>query len=172
MYPKGQRSSPANPCGVKVMLWIRDVALPYQGDDCLIWPFHRERTGYGRFGQGPKRRIFAHRYICEWINGPPPTAEHHAAHSCGNGREGCVNRRHLRWATPIENQQDGRQYPARKMGMAKASEIRALKGVLTEDTVAAKYGVSERTVRRIFQGQIWASGLNKHGHPITKSQAN
>lgn len=161
---KGQVSTPDNPCGSKLMLWIRDVALTHQSDDCLIWPFTRLATGYGRLGRNGKQ-IFVHRYICEWVNGPPPEPHYHAAHSCGNGHLACVNIRHLRWATPTDNQRDGRRY-ARRLGMAKAREIRSLKGNLREDVIASRFGISERTVRRIHYGEIWTGAPRKDGKRI------
>jgi hypothetical protein len=75
--------------------WIDTVALPYTGADCLIWPFGRHKDGYaqGRYPGLPTGR--AYRAICELAHGKPPTPEHEAAHTCGQGRAGCVAPGHL-----------------------------------------------------------------------------
>jgi hypothetical protein len=149
------------------MIWIRDVALPYQGDDCLTWPFTTLATGYGRIGR-ERKNVYAHRYICEWVHGPAPEPHYQAAHSCGRGHEACVNPRHLRWATPADNNRDGRR-SYKFLGMTKAAEIRALKGKMREDAVAALYQISERTVRRVFYGQSWLDARRKTGRLITRA---
>lgn len=46
------------------------------------------------------------RHMCKLKNGDPPTPDHEAAHSCGNGKHGCINPNHLRWATDAENMAD------------------------------------------------------------------
>ena len=102
---KGHVSTPDDPSGSKLMLWIRDVALKYNGDECLIWPFGRDPSGYGSFGRQGRKK-YAHRYVCELVNGPAPNPKDHAAHSCDNGPGGCVTRRHLAWKTNAENQVD------------------------------------------------------------------
>jgi hypothetical protein len=48
----------------------------------------------------------AHRVMCEIAHGPKPAPGFVAAHTCGKGREGCVNPRHLRWASQKENMAD------------------------------------------------------------------
>ncbi len=78
------------------------TAAQYTGDDCLPWPYGRDSKGYG-FVVEDGTFTGAHRRVCEEVNGPPPSPSHHAAHSCGNGRLGCVTPNHLRWATPKEN---------------------------------------------------------------------
>lgn len=82
--------------------WLAEVALPYSGDECLIWPFARQKDGYPVISH-EGRAYGAHRRLCELVNGPPPTPQHQAAHGCGKGHLGCITNRHLRWATPAEN---------------------------------------------------------------------
>lgn len=84
--------------------FYRDVVVPYDGDECLIWPYARTPAGYGVL-DGHKIKVVSRR-LCEEAYGPPPTPKHHAAHSCGNGHLGCVTRRHLSWKTPKENGAD------------------------------------------------------------------
>ena len=78
-----------------------EMALKHTGDDCFLWP--SGGRGYPKMVIDGKRRSVT-RYICEWFNGPPPTAKHEAAHWCGKGKQGCVTPEHLHWATRIENE--------------------------------------------------------------------
>lgn len=82
-----------------------EVVLPYDGTDCLFWPYARDRHGYPQMKQG-ENVVFVHRRICEEANGPAPTPGHEAAHSCHNGHLACVARRHLSWQTHAENVAD------------------------------------------------------------------
>lgn len=155
-WNKGNVSTPDNPGRSKFMLWIRDVALPYQGDDCLIWPFSRDPNGYaGTVRQG--KRICIHRYICELVHGAPPTPKHHAAHSCHNGSGGCVSPRHLSWKTNAENQHDRYDVqPHRrrqKLSAEQVQAIRDLKGKESTGVTAQRFGVSEAHTRHIQDGR-------------------
>ncbi len=71
-------------------------------DDCVVWPYSRNPQGYGQTYYSSEV-MGAHRVMCILAHGEPPSPKHQAAHSCGNGRNGCVNPAHLRWATPKEN---------------------------------------------------------------------
>lgn len=82
-----------------------ESARRYDSDECLIWPFHRNDSGYPYITDGTKKKRVT-RVLCEEANGATPSPQHEAAHSCGNGHLGCVNRHHLRWATHIENEKD------------------------------------------------------------------
>lgn len=161
---KGEVSTPENPGDSKLMLWVRDVALKYEGDDCLIWPFPRDPSGYGHFTR-QDRKIYAHRYICERLVGPAPGPKYHAAHSCDNGHLGCVNYRHLSWKSNAENQVDRRRVdPVRlrfKLMPAQVEEIRRLKGKEQPHITARRYGIGEAHTRHIQSGR--ARPLGKKG---------
>lgn len=157
---KGQVSTPDNPCGSKYMLWIRDVALPYQGDDCLPWPYSKNPTGYAAtFRDG--KTVYIHRLICEHVNGPPPEPRYQASHSCGKGHEGCVNPRHLRWKTPGDNQAEGPNHPRYKLTPVTVAEMRRMKGKPHE--IAARFGVTEATVRKVLAFKTWKHGVRDVG---------
>jgi hypothetical protein len=85
--------------------FLDDVVLSFSGDDCLDWPFARSRNGYASIRLNRKTHNL-HRLVCKLVHGDPPTLKHEAAHSCGRGSSGCVNPRHLRWATSAENRAD------------------------------------------------------------------
>lgn len=133
--------------------WIRANAS-YQGDDCLFWPFSRG-DGYGSFGfEGKNYR--AHRFMCQLVNGPPPTPLHQAAHSCGNGRNGCMTPRHLSWKTNGENQLDRRQHGTTNRSKLTAEDdakIREMAKTMTQMQIAAVFGVTHSTVQyRLYGG--------------------
>jgi hypothetical protein len=138
--------------------------LAFDEDECLVWPLSKTSAGYGRVTIDG-RTTSAHRHICEIVYGSPPTSNHVAAHSCGKGHTGCVNKRHLRWATHKENQDDrlihgthnrGEKYGRSKLTESQVREILSLKGSDTQTSIAKKYGVSLQNVNDIMRRKNWA----------------
>ncbi|AXH76956.1 MAG: HNH endonuclease [Caudoviricetes sp.] len=136
----------------------------YKSYECLIWPFSRADNGYGRSSAGG-RSISAHRLMCEAVHGEPPTNKHVAAHSCGNGRLGCVNPRHLRWATKTENEHDkflhgtmpiGEAHHNSKLTNSDALAIRQLSKRSSLASIARRYGVATPTIWKIVHKVSWA----------------
>lgn len=135
------------------------AALVCVGDECLIWPFNRTDAGYANnTGSGPGGNVS--RFICSKIHGSPPTPKHEAAHSCGNGHLGCVNPKHLRWATSVENKLDvhlqGRKPPMAKLSAKDIPEIldRISKGE-RDQSIADDFGVSQYPIYAIRVGKSW-----------------
>ncbi|MCW5692552.1 MAG: hypothetical protein KIT48_09315 [Pseudolabrys sp.] len=140
--------------------------VSYTGDDCLIWPFSRDPYyGRGRIGamNGSKKMFWAHRMMCELVNGPPPSPAHQAAHECGKGHEGCVNPRHLSWKTQSGNALDRLRH-GHRMGNRRgnktrftANQIEELRADLaagrTTVALAAKYKVA-RSVITFWKGKF------------------
>lgn len=145
--------------------FFHNVVLPYQGDDCLIWPYGRTQSGYGRMTLDGKRGG-VHRFACERVHGIPISPDLHAAHECGNGHLGCVNPKHLSWKTQLENKADELVHGTRNMGSrngrAKLTEeearaILAMKRAgLHSKYVAAQFGVCQGTVNGINAGRNWS----------------
>lgn len=73
--PKGDGNRGKGRCAA----WIFEH-VNYQGADCLIWPFSKIDTGYGQLGYLGKIHK-AHRFMCEQVNGPPPSPTLEAAHT-------------------------------------------------------------------------------------------
>lgn len=141
--------------------WIRDVALAYEGDECLIYPFNRMNTGYAQCVVDGDR-VLVHRYVCGSVHGPAPHPRLDAAHSCGNGHLGCATKKHLRWATRSENMIDAVNHGARLVGekhhWAKVADsdipaIIALRATTSLSKIAEKYGVSEGCIYSILSGK-------------------
>jgi hypothetical protein len=144
----------------EAVAFLRDN-VGYDGDGCLTWPFCTMPTGYGAFGYLRKSH-YAHRFMCELINGPAPSPVHEAAHSCGRGKFGCVDPRHLSWKTPTANALDCRAHGTHsrnpwgnmgKLSKNQIAEIWALKGRETQAKTAERFGVSASTIRDIYLGR-------------------
>lgn len=142
--------------------WIRDHAN-HTGEDCLTWPYSRTPNGYGCVTYKGRRRS-ASRIMCEIAHGAPPTPKHEAAHSCGKGHEACMNPSHLSWKTHTDNQMDRHDHGTACRGdeqwMSKLTEadvrvIRSSRFRLTQDELAARFGISSGTVAKIQLKQRW-----------------
>lgn len=142
----------------KELAWL-ELHRGFDGDDCLIWPYNRYRHGYAAGRRGGTHTT-AHRLMCELAHGPAPSPQHDAAHSCHN--RGCVNPRHLRWATKIENQHDriendthirGRKNPNAKLSEADVLAIRS--SIDTTRSLADRFSITPSTVNDIRSGRAW-----------------
>lgn len=136
-------------------------SLETETDECILYPFSGS-GGYGRLYIDGKL-TFAHRYVCTVINGNP-TADAQAAHSCGKGHLGCVNKRHLSWKTSAENNADKREHGTLLVGsshpQAKLTEqdvawIKSQRGHFTRAGMADLLGVSRATVDGVLDGRYW-----------------
>lgn len=144
------------------LAWLLRHAT-YTGDDCLRWPFAKGTKGRGTMKLNGKT-IGAHRAMCILVYGEPPTPAHEAAHSCGNGHLRCVNPRHLRWATSLQNAADaiehGRSNRGERNRKALLSEVEVLEifdadGTIPRRELADRYGVARGTIANIQSGQNW-----------------
>ena len=136
-------------------------ALSFDGDECLQWPYARV-YGYGRINLQGRSQIVS-RVICEEVHGAAPSPRHEAAHSCGNGRLGCVNPKHISWKTPEQNAADkllhgthnrGARHPLAKLTEHDARQI--FNDARDYPAIAAAYGISIATVYDIKSRRSWA----------------
>lgn len=142
--------------------WI-DANKDFNGKECLTWPFSRKEDGRGQF-KIDGRSTSASRAMCIAAHGEPPTPLHVAAHSCGKGHEGCVNPKHLRWATHSENEMDkvihgtiirGSDVKSAKLTEIDVLKIRSLAQSLTHEEIAKQTKVSRTQVSRIIRRERW-----------------
>lgn len=143
--------------------WI-DAHSQYDGLDCLPWPFATTAGGYPiAIHEG--QQTTASRIMCEKVYGPPPSPEHQAAHSCGNGHLGCMNRAHLRWDTCAGNHADklvhdthmrGERNHQTKLSESDVRAIRRASSAIPYSVLAETYGVSTGQICRIRSGERWS----------------
>lgn len=155
---------PAMPPNGAVQEFLRKLLENDQGEACVPWPFGDSRVHATVWLNGRTR--IASRLVCERAHGKPPTPKHHAAHSCGNGHERCVNPNHLRWATAAENIADkfvhGTLARGGRHGMAKLTlpQVLEIVGRLNSGAsvrlLADEYNVSRYAVYDIKNGHSWS----------------
>lgn len=138
--------------------FIKNVALPFRSDECLVWPFSRTPAGYPKMGNKLVSRI-----VCELVHGKCDKRSY-ALHSCGNGHLGCVNPRHLRWGSQSQNADDAREHGVLPLGEANgqskltaeaARYIKSMRGVVGQTELARQFGVSNVTIHDIHHGKTW-----------------
>lgn len=155
-----------------VAKFLEETVVPYDGDDCLFWPFASARGGHPRITI--KRKGYqVTRIVCERQHGAPPSPKHEAAHSCGNGHLGCVAKKHLRWATRAENEADkvidgrtpvsGENSSSAKLSESDVSRILSMRG-MPQKVLAELFGVKQNTISRILSGKRWRHLLDAGGH--------
>jgi hypothetical protein len=141
-------------------IFFNDVVLAHDSDECLLWPFSTTQKGYPHMYSAGRWKLVTRR-VCEHFHGPAPSPRHHAAHSHRENKL-CVNWRHLRWATPSENEQDkiahgtyqfGERNPMAKLTAEQVIEIRGATGSHRE--IAERYGVGREAVSKIKRGERW-----------------
>lgn len=136
-------------------------------DECVIWPHPVNSSGYPRvtvIEDGERRREYGHRLACTAANGAAPPDRPQAIHSCGNKR--CVNPRHLRWGSALENAQDtishGRSPRGERHWHHRLTEeqVRSIRSLCTlginAKAIADMYGIAESTVWSIRLRATWS----------------
>jgi hypothetical protein len=144
--------------------FYESAVLTHNSDACLLWPYTRGSDGYARIRK-LRGETLIQRLICFDIYGPPPSELHEAAHTCGHGMQGCVNPRHIRWATRDANAADkvahGTSPRGTNCGRAKLSEedvrtIRRLRAMKVPNRVLAKrFAISPAAISNINTGVTW-----------------
>lgn len=140
-----------------------NVVLATQTEGCIRWPFSLDSDGYGAMRlEGVQRH--AHNAVLRLAAGPPPSPDQsEAAHSCN--RRYCVNPRHLRWASGLENKSDQIQHGTRMRGershRAKITEAQATEIIsmlargAAHKHIAQSIPTSVSVVHQIAAGRTW-----------------
>lgn len=105
MKRKGRLEEFSNAKRGKVRAWVENHKDWSEKEDCLLWPFSSKVAGYG-VAEIEGVLQYVHRYYCGQLNGPAPSAQHNALHSCNKGKLGCVNPHHTYWGTQKQNAAD------------------------------------------------------------------
>lgn len=145
-----------------LMEWIEEH-VEHEGDECLLWPFGKVRSGYGAVAG-----TYAHRVMCEKVNGPRPSSRHRAAHLCGRGQRGCVHPKHLQWRTCEEiadlmrlrgTLMRGECHVSAKVTAKEVEDIRAMRGDQLQRDIGDLYGIAQTTVSAIQLYRNWREDI-------------
>lgn len=146
----------------KRLKWLKDHAS-HSSDECLRWPFAILPDGYGHMDlHGVSMK--ASRAMCIIAHGKPESEELEAAHSCGKGHEGCVNPKHLRWATRDENIAEfisgprlrrGEKHAQHKLSNQEVIAIREAAGKESHRATASRFDISHTLVQKIQKRLTW-----------------
>lgn len=119
-----------------------------------------KKTGYVGVEIASKDQL-VHRLVLLAFVGPCPPG-HEGAHGDGVRTNNAPS--NLRYATRLENAADrhrhgttltGEQVFGAKLNTEKVAEIRALKGVMSQREIAAKFNVTYPLIGMIHRGKIW-----------------
>jgi hypothetical protein len=132
--------------------------------DCIKWPYATNSQGYGHLNVNGAYPI-ASRLVCELAHGKPTFPKAEAAHSCGNGHEGCVNPNHLSWKTSSGNKADmvrhgtrltGERNPNSRLTVEQVSIIKeGIRARVSDSQLAHRFGVTSNVVWKIRHGRMW-----------------
>lgn len=137
----------------------------WSDDACLIWPFGKSGGYPAVWYRGAMRK--GCQIMCALSTGPRPSPKHGACHSCRGAMSGCINPKHLRWATQFENNgedrlRDGTDNRGIRNGQSRlnARNVLAIRrryatgGVLMR-VLASQYGVNRRHIGDIIKKRRW-----------------
>lgn len=165
-FPTQQRQyisghQPTLPRPLDVRFWAK---VEKRGpDDCWQWQGSLDRKGYGVIKVGKGKIARAHRV--SWILAYGDIDDTlFIMHSCDN--PGCVNPAHMSLGTCADNLKDmrdkgrhvhGETHPFSKLTAAQVTLIRTeyASGNITQQELAAKYGVGPKHISRIVTYRRW-----------------
>lgn len=132
-------------------------------DECVLWPFSKDKDGYGWFTHAGQKR--AHRVAYALKNGSIPSGMV-VMHSCD--QPACINTRHLSLGTHQDNMIDmskkgrsaipaidnkGENHGKSKLKEADIIKIRASHS--SSIKLAAEFGVARQTISDVISRKTW-----------------
>ncbi|MFF4900438.1 hypothetical protein [Streptomyces sp. NPDC001068] len=138
--------------------------------ECVMLPASYGRPTVRLNGVG----MTASRAVWILVHGDP--GDQYVLHTCHRGQEGCINVRHLYLGTQQQNVADtvnaGRHAVGERNGHAKltakqVARIRELAGTMTQDALAAEFGVSRQAIAHVLHGRTWGGAQG----PVPKASA-
>lgn len=152
------------------LAFVENAVLTCTANECIIFPFKLNDSGYGKMGGVPDVDVLevrAHRYALCKYTGKPYDYPFEAAHGPCHNRA-CINPHPghgMRWATRAENIADrirdksekrGEDCVNSKMTVIKVYESIKLRkeGVAITD-IAVRMGVGQTTIADILKGRTW-----------------
>jgi hypothetical protein len=143
----------------KARFW--DLVRKADDGECWIWIGSTNRCGYGIFHPRKGITVLAHRYAHEKCLGPIPKGKM-VLHSCDV--RACVNPRHLRLGTQLDNMRDkiarGRQPCGERHHNSRltADEVRFIRlSEATGASLARRFDISPSTISSIRSRKAWES---------------
>lgn len=124
---------------------------------CWWWTGPVNHGGYGHLRPGGKTTIVTH--IALHLDGRPRPVGLLALHSCDQPL--CVNPRHLRWGTRLDNTRDAQargrfnNKGGAKLSVDDVREIKRTPRSVEAQVLADRFGVERQAIYRIRYGQRW-----------------
>jgi hypothetical protein len=123
------------------------------------------KYGVYRMRHGEHRTTHKASHVAYALTYGPLPAEKFACHNCpGGDNPRCCNPRHLFAGTHQENMADavqkgqtcaGERNPSAKLTVLAIRDIRARRGIGSQQSLADEYGVSQNLISKIQRREIW-----------------
>ena len=138
--------------------WLKQRLVEPFGDECVEWPWSKDRGGYGFVcnpdKSSPSKMVRVHRLVCAEVHSGPSSRKGCVLHLCDN--PACFNPKHLRWGSQLENIRDrnlkGRT--AKKVEDSDLAEIFRLRQQgLTLEQIGTRFNIRAPQVSYILNGK-------------------
>lgn len=118
-------------------------------ENCVPWPWAKEVRRHTMNFQGsgvPVTHVVLH-----FSEGPRPSKQHQGLHSCDT--LWCINAKHLRWGTELENRLDQVARERGDIGRIGLDKARMIRAMLEE--ISVLHDIPLDAIARIAGGKTW-----------------